>query len=282
MVPQCGVICWGREWGGQFIDLVKKHDHLALIGSRPKPVLEDLKDPAVDLIVIGLPVHERPYWIEQSLEAGKRVLSLTPLAPTLDQTRSLLKQLGPTGIRLAIDAPVWYTQWAQKVRQLANSGLVAVEMAIHMPQTSLATSHQGLLACTIPYLSLLVHSFGPVDSVWSRTRSLGLNRPQEDWAAVLLRFKSGLEGVVRLSGLGTSAKAQVLGWGVGREEQVSHTVDPDGALSDQLAVLDSWIRGGGDEFYGLRAFEAGVNLACWIDQGARHNRELSFKEIAHG
>ncbi len=173
-------------------------------------------------------------------------------------------------------------------RALGTIVFIALDVFIPRDWTR-CTAQQGVVAeFAAPFAVLLQHCFGPIDTIYSRTRSLVANRPQEDIAVVQLRFKDATEGTLQINALGSRARVCIAVYG----SKGSAAFEVDLHQSDAIGLRESYEELGqaitetpsqaAERSSGATTFVEGLFVADWIHQSARHNTEVPRGEARLG
>jgi hypothetical protein len=154
-----------------------------------------------------------------------------------------------------------------------------------VPQSLLRGTREGVLACWgAECLQVLADRYGPLDSVYARSRSLGLNRPEEDMSSAQLRFRKGTEGLVFLNGLGSQSEVWLEEWGC--ENHLVHRLDwrleETAELAGCYREFCTLLAGGPMPAFQLDRRLEGLRWAEWFQQSARLDREIHADEVVHG
>ena len=244
---------------------------------------EALNNPEVQGLVLCTPLSERDYWIEKGARAGKHILCSVPLAPTCKRAREIVECCRGAGVCLSVFADVIVAPLKAAISRIAKKGEIGsvlfFDLKVSLPKQWLINEREGvLLLYGLPFI-YLSQILGEIDSIYARTRSLGLNRPTEDVVVAQLKFKHGLEGIFQLNGLGD------------KEEAVVNLYGSDGVVEvrlDQLEVSEGFECYYEDFIrvvrYGKKPVWEGVDVVSshyfleWIQQSARLDREILRKD----
>ena len=135
--------------------------------------------------------------------------------------------------------------------------------------------------CGIDLLLLVTRCFGPIDSVYARTRCLAANRPEEDVAAIQLKCKNGLEGIVEFNGLGDRDEVALQLYGHQKEQCLTGLTQVERAAGLRIQYEDFAAvvkEGKAPLCSGHDAFES-MLLLEWIRKSARLNKEINRQEV---
>ena len=227
------------------------------------------------------PLPERVFWCEQALEAGKAVLSASPLGERYGDVRRLIR----AGRDILIASPAHYGAIGKATAARNGLGnLLFFDLQIRLSQTWIAHQKYGvLLLGGVDHLSSIERRWGPVDSIWARSRSLVRNRPTEDISQIYIKCKNGKEGSLTINGLGNEPGERLLLYGRRGSCEISGSGEGNagawrGAYRDFLERLAGNEKNG---FDGVMA-QDGFRLMHWVQQAARHNREINRGEMSDG
>jgi|GEM_PF-1395987 len=268
---------------------VRGHPSTRLDGENLQPsghhtYITALQDPNADAAVINTGAAERGYWIRQALENGKHVIASPPIARNYKETGELLSLCKEKKRSLFLIYPAGWRKLKRLIRSFTSNkalGVVlAIDIKLDLPQRIVRDDNIGIVeGYFFECLNLIIEEGNPLDVVFSRTRTLALNRPYEDWAWSQLRFKNGLEATIHLNGLAERGNWVVDVYGLmGRVSYRHKWCGFDQAmLKCQYEEWIDAIKGGrscGEEDY------MSSRLAVeWIQQSARMDRPIIRKEV---
>ena len=304
LFPRVGLAIIGPCRTAAHLAVLKKQKEVTIVGlsvkgpsfslSVPDALLfadhqEALDHPEVQGVVVCTLLHEREYWVNQAVLAGKHVLCCSPLAPTCRQARKLVALCRQRGIHLAVEMDVFFSPLGNEIRKTVEGQeigpLVFFDLKVFCPKQWLGEEREGvLLLHGIKYLNFVRGCFGDIDSIYAQTRSLGLNRMVEDVVVAQLRFKEGLEGVVSINGLGDRKGVEMALYGrTGATDFKADRLDafPEG-LRFQYQDFARTLRHGRKPIFGGEEGVEGLFCVEWIQQSARQEREIFRKEVKIG
>ena len=246
---------------------------------------EALNHSDVHGVIVCTSLPQRDYWIIQAASSGKHVFSESPVAATFFQASGVVHSCSSAGIELAVRAKHWSSALDGEIRRLLEEQtigpLLFLDLKVSAPRHCLKNEKEGvLLLHGLEYLSWIGRHLGPLDSVYARSRSLGLNRPVEDLAIAQLWFKSGLEGIVQINGLGEQEEVCLRlhgrcgtmksnnGWGE----------NLDGLRLQYEDFIECIAHGRKPAWSGEEAL-GGLYWAHWIHQAARLGRVIARPEV---
>lgn len=241
-----------------------------------------LQHPRVKGVVICTQLHEREYWTREVIKAGKQVLCSALPAATYRRLRQLAEDGRSAGVQVGlmprlVVPPEWLAGRAEGIRYFSLRAAI--------PQDLLRGTREGVLShWGAECLQLLADRCGALDSVYARSRSLGLNRPEEDVVAAQLRFRNGIEGLVALNGLGSQSGMELEEWGedLYRIHRMNWRVWGDGHLEEYYREFKLLLTGIPAPASGVGLRLEGLRWAEWFQQSARLDREIHASEVVHG
>ena len=250
---------------------------------------EAVDDPAVSGMVICTISSQRAYWSRRAAAAGKHVLCETPAATSLAAALDLISCCETSGVEFALADALLDCGITHCARRLATEGKLGrplfVEVQISVPRDRVAQSQNGvLLEYGTGMASLVESTFGRIDSVYGRTRSFALNRPQEDVAVAQLRFANGVEGLFQVNGLGEQSELRIEVHGSkGSARLVQQSpVESSSGLARLYANFADLLHRGRRPLYGGETMKKGLLAVEWIQQSARQDREVHRRELCLG
>ena len=242
-----------------------------------------LNHPDIRGIVVCTALHEREYWVRQAVQAAKPVLCAAPPATTFSRMRELAADAKAAGIPILLVSRLHLHTNNIRTRV---TGVRYFSLRAEIPRHLLEDTREGVLMhWGAALLQLLAERFGPLESVYARSRSLGLNRPEEDVASALLRFRNGVEGLVDFNGLAEGGGVELREWGIAGTGDF-HA--PWGAITAELLrphyhEFGLLLTGAAEPVNKtLGAGLEGYRWAEWFQQSARLDREIHAREVVHG
>jgi predicted dehydrogenase len=257
------------------------------IGGLPNDHGEGLfEDNQVQTLLIISPIEEYKYWFQRALESGKDIISHGPLGHSYQDALALEKKYVLRGNQWFMLTDSLVCSWEKDMEisnELKNNPVLYFDLEVSIPKIWLQTTRGSILnTFGLGALSIIGTQWGKVDSVYAHTRSLGLNKPEEDTVNALLKLRNGVEGTVRMIGLGGKAQASLNVWGEEShavfEHALSKTQDKDDIKAQLKSMLSNtrpntlWSENRTKQLRALR-------LSEWIQRSARLNREIFFSEI---
>jgi predicted dehydrogenase len=258
--------------------------------SVPEPMLTD---PRVGALAVLTRAADREYWIRKAADCGRHVLSEQPVF-SAHQALKLSSHCHHNGVALCVAGRVSSEPERVLREALADGALgtiVFIALDVFIPRDWIPQyTEQGVVAeFGAPFGVLLQHCFGPIDTVYARTRSLVANRPQEDIAIVQLRFKDGTEGTLQINALGSRARVCIAVYG----SKGSAAFEVDLHQTDSIGLRKSYEELGQtpteipshhatERSSRATALVEGLFIADWIHQSARHNTEVPRREARLG
>ena len=246
---------------------------------------EALDHSDVQGVIICTSLGQRDYWIAQAAAKRKPVFCESPIAATFSQASAVVHSCSVAGVELAVRAKHLSSALDADLRRLMEEQIIGpllfFDLKVSIPKRYLLYEKEGvLLRYGLDYLTLLDAYLGPVDSIYARTRSLGLNRPAEDIAVVQLWFKSGLEGTIQFNGLGE--RDEVCFELYGRQGTVKTGnrwgENLEGLRLQYMDFVECILHGRRSVWSGEKAL-GGHYCVHWIHQAARQRKEISKPEV---
>jgi predicted dehydrogenase len=242
-----------------------------------------ITDSRVSIVALCSPPLETRHWIRVASLAGKSIVAEMPIGGDSRHFRNLVDHCSASGTLIVGVADMVYSECGSRIARCLDSDIgspLFLECNMLVPRASLDIAWGGVLSahgCGL--FTLITKTFGRLDSVYARTRSLKTNRPSEDIAVAQLRFYDGIEGALIVNGLSDE------------EKMVIHLHGSRGSLKveeDRIRFAD-----GLQAQYHELANNAHATtppkvttgdlaeaqfLLAWIQHSARQNREISRKE----
>ncbi|MBP6965112.1 MAG: Gfo/Idh/MocA family oxidoreductase [Armatimonadetes bacterium] len=170
---------------------------------------ELLDDPAVEAVYIATPVNVHVRQAVAAAEKGKHVLCEKPLALTLDESRRIVDACKAAGVKLSVGLMMRYHACHQGIRKAIEDGeigrpvMARAQLTCWYPQMPGAWRQIPELGGGGALMDLGVHSadllrcfLGEVEAVTAFVDTTVQDYPVDDSALVLMKFKSGAQGVV--------------------------------------------------------------------------------------
>ncbi len=246
---------------------------------------EAINNPEVKGIVLCTPLSESEFWFKEAIRAGKHILCNSPLARTCRQARTIVSRCGQSRARLAVVADVLFSSFGTTIRRILREreigSLLFFDLRVSLPQKWTENEREGVvLLHGFNYICLILEYFGEIDSIFARSQSLGFNRPVEDVMVAQLRFKDGLEAVFQVNGLGEQEEAIIQLYGShGSVEFKQNQLKSSEGLEAQYRDFGDVIRFGQAPIFGGDEAVSAHFFHDWIQQSARHNREVLRKDV---
>lgn len=243
-------------------------------------------DVDVDGVIINTPVEHRAHWARSAIEAGKPALCELPLVSSTAQARELREACVRSATQLTMVSCVAGRDLDRAIRGALGAGGIGVplyfDLRVAVPRTWLVGAREGvLLLHGYPFARVLAERFGPLDTVLARTRSLARNHPTEDASVMMLRFISGIEGVLQVDGLGPQAQAHMTLHGttgsvcLRSEIETGEQRDLRVSYDDFASVLGNVSK----PAHGIEELTHTMYTLDWIRQSARQNVELYRRDV---
>ncbi len=170
---------------------------------------ELLDDPAVEAVYIATPVNLHVQQTVAAAEKGKHVLCEKPLALTLDESRRIVDACKAAGVKLSVGLMMRYHACHQEIKRIIESGEIGrlvmgrVQFTCWYPripgawrQNPACSGGGALMDLGVHTADLLRFFFGDVDAVTAFVDTTVQDYPVDDSALMLMKFKSGAQGVV--------------------------------------------------------------------------------------
>ena len=247
-----------------------------------------IDDAEVEAVVVNVETDEREYWVRRAAEAGKHVLSDTPVVPTFSKARCLVSSFEAKGLTFAITDELFSSAIAERARKTVAGGtlgrLLFVDAKVSVPRRWLAPRSAGVM---LEYGSstavLLQEIIGRLDTVHGRTRSFGVNRPEEDVAVANVGFVNGVEGILQVIGLGERSELRLeINGSAGSATFLQQL--PIQSRDGLAQIYEGFSRAlrGGRPTRDARVLQDSLFIVDWIQQSARLGREISHREVNLG
>jgi len=151
-------------------------------------------------------------------ERGVHVICQKPMAPSLQDSREMVRVCRDAGVRLIVHENWRWQPWYREIRRLADAGRFGpvYHLGVHMrtgdgrgdrpyPVQPYFREMPRLLIfeCLVHFLDTLRYLAGDLESVFCTTGRLNPAIAGEDYAVIQLRFASGARGLIdanRISG----------------------------------------------------------------------------------
>lgn len=247
-----------------------------------------IDDADVEAVVVNVETDEREYWVKRAAEAGKHVLCDSPVVPTFSKARCLVSSFEANGLTFAMTDELFYSAIAKRARKTVAGGtlgrLLFVDAKVSVPRRWLAPRNAGVM---LEYGSstavLLQEIIGRLDTAHGRTRSFGVNRPEEDVAVTNLGFVNGVEGILQVIGLGerSELKLEIHGSTGSATFLQQLPIQSRDGLAQIYEGFSRALRGGPSPC-GAQVLQDSSFIVNWIQQSARLGREISRKEVNLG
>ena len=247
-----------------------------------------IDDAEVEAVVVNVETDEREYWVKRAAEAGKHVLCDTPVVPTFSKARCLVSSFEANGLTFALTDELFYSAIADRSRKTVSEGtlgrLLFVDAKVSVPRRWLAPRSAGVM---LEYGSstavLLQEIIGRLDTAHGRTRSFGVNRPEEDVAVANLGFVNGVEGILQVCGLGERSELEIEIHGSAGSATFLQQL-PIQSRDGLARIYEGFSRAlrGERPTLDAQVLQDSLFIVDWIQQSARLGREISRKEVKLG
>lgn len=247
---------------------------------------EALGADGVDAVVINVAAAEREYWAGKAATAGKHALAESPVVSTFSAAKELTFRFADSGVYLTIADELAFSPAAVEGLQLASSGalgrILYLESRVAVPRAWLSSRGPGVVISYGSSLATIMEGIGGrIDTVYSRARSLAVNRPHEDLAIVQLRFVNGVEGCMIINGLGDSAEMRLEIHGSESSTTLSQPlpVTQPGSLGAAYERLIASTAPECEPADGSCRLVESMFVVDWIQQAARLGGEIGRREV---
>jgi predicted dehydrogenase len=170
---------------------------------------EVLADPEIDAVYIATPVGHHAEQTIAAAHAGKHVLVEKPMAMSTVECRDMILACRQHGVKLMVCYYQRFNARHIKVRELVAQGAIgqvtmaqARQVFLYPPAPGLwrqspeQAGGGALMDVGVHGIDTLRFILGEVDTVTALVDTLVFGYPVDDTATVLLRFRSGVQGVV--------------------------------------------------------------------------------------
>lgn len=168
-----------------------------------------LNDPSVEAVYIATPVNVHVEQAVAAAEKGKHVLCEKPLALTLDESRRIVDACKSAGVKLSVGLMMRFHACHQAIRKVIQDGeigkpvMARAQLTCWYPQIPGAWRQipecgggGALMDLGVHTADLLRFFLGEVDAVTAFVDTTVQDYPVDDSALMLMKFKSGAQGVV--------------------------------------------------------------------------------------
>lgn len=230
--------------------------------------------------LVLLDIDDKPYWLDAALTAGVPVMATHPIQRLDRNNRSEPESQVP----LCILSTGRHTQLS---KGLVAGPIAAQPTSYYELELEFDSSQYDLRRETVQaqlvlvVCDMLLHAWGPVDELYSRTRNFFHRGPVEDIITVLLRMRNGVEGLLKLIDY------------PGLELKLRVRTFADGGISDNAVSL-AWcaedlqvfyrnftacIQGRAQPLLGRDQVVDSYQLLQWMRASARSDSVLSYGDI---
>lgn len=170
---------------------------------------ELLDDPAVEAVYIATPVNVHVQQAVAAAEKGKHVLCEKPLALTLDESQRIVDACKAAGVKLSVGLMMRYHACHQAIRRIIAEGEIGkpvmgrAQLTCWYPQIPGAWRQipecgggGALMDLGVHTADLLRYFLGECVAVTAFADTTVQDYPVDDSALMLMKFKSGAQGVV--------------------------------------------------------------------------------------
>ncbi len=170
---------------------------------------ELLDDPDVEAVYIATPVNVHVQQAVAAAEKGKHVLCEKPLALTLDESRKIVDACKAAGVKLSVGLMMRYHACHQAIRRIIAEGEIGkpvmgrAQLTCWYPQIPGAWRQipecgggGALMDLGVHTADLLRYFLGECVEVTALVDTTVQDYPVDDSALMLMKFRSGAQGVV--------------------------------------------------------------------------------------
>jgi predicted dehydrogenase len=175
-------------------------------------VEEVLADPEIDAVYIASPVHLHAQQTMAAAQAGKHVLVEKPMAMSTAECRAMISACRQHGVQLMVCYYQRFNARHIKLRELVAQGAIgqvtmaqARQVFLYPPAPGLWRQSReqagggALMDVGVHGIDTLRFILGEVETVTALVGTLVFSYPVDDTATLLLRFRSGVQGVVSVA-----------------------------------------------------------------------------------
>ena len=170
---------------------------------------ELLKDPEVQAVYIATPVNVHEKQVIAAAEHGKHVLCEKPLALNLEASQRIVDACRDAGVKLSVGVMMRFHACHQEIKRIVDAGeigqpvMARAQLTCWYPRIPGAWRQDpklggggALMDLGIHTIDLLRFLLGEVQAVTGFADSVIQDYPVDDSSVVLLKFRSGAQGVV--------------------------------------------------------------------------------------
>jgi predicted dehydrogenase len=258
---------------------------------------EMLDNMELDLVYVAVPPKYHHDVASDVLAKGIHILCEKPLANSIEEAESLLKQAYDAGVIHAMNFPLNYSAGSKSFEKMINENFIGklrrVELKMHFPQWPrpwqqnawVASKEQGgfVLEVGVHFIQQIQKIFGPV-----KLKNVHVQFPEDPLASenaifALLELEDGtpvqIDGLSQIAGkeeisftaYGTEGTLSLMNWGELAAGKLGHDIlpiEPDHSLSDSLIHnLVKALKG---------------EQATLIDFGAGYEAQVLLEELRKG
>jgi predicted dehydrogenase len=176
-------------------------------GQQLKQMIEEIQPDFVDICTA---VETHLPFVRTAADAGIDILCQKPVASTLEESQELVAYCQARGVRLMINENWRWQSWYREIKQILEAGTLGDIYHVYCemrpgdgwgdepyPQQPFFRGMERFLLFEtgVHYLDTLQYLFGPIASLYCRTRTLNPLIHGEDSAIVHLNFSAGATGV---------------------------------------------------------------------------------------
>ena len=237
-------------------------------------------DPNLVNGLVLLDIDDKSYWLDAALAAGVPVMATHPIQILDDKNRSVHEQQVP----LCILSAGRHTQLNKRLVEGPNKTRPTsyYELELEFDSTQYDLRREGIQAqMVLGVCDLLLHAWGPVDQLYSRTRNFFHPGPVEDIIIVLLRMRNGVEGLLKLidyPGLDPNLRVRTFA-----DSGIDNNAASLAWRAEDLQVyyrnFTACIQGRAQPLMGRDQVVISYQLLQWMRASARADSVLSYRDI---
>jgi predicted dehydrogenase len=200
---------------------------------------ELIRDPEVDAVSIATPISTHFKLAKEALEAGKHVLVEKPITATSAEARELMKIAKERNLTLMVGHTFVYTGAVQKMRELIDAGELGTLYYFDSARFNLGLIQRdsNVLWDLAPHdLSIVLHLFAERPETVQAFGQTHVGSGQEEFAFMVLRYKSGFHAHIRVSWI-SPVKIRMTLLGGSKKMIVYDDVEP----SEKIRIYDKGV-----------------------------------------
>ena len=235
------------------IDLERAGKLAATTGATATASMDEaLADPDLDAVVVALPTSLHRMATGAAAAAGKHVFCEKPIARTTEDGQAMVAACDAAGVTLMIGHVVRFFPEYQRIREIVEGGEIGQVATVRARRTNPPVQERSSWFADVEknggvVLDLMVHEldtlcwlFGNVERLYAHGLTFTPVQPRRDYAAVSLRFRSGVIAHVESSWVHANHRTSIEVAGqyglisYDSERAASLTLERSVALTDNL------------------------------------------------